>query len=144
MIIVSIKRRIVAMTIALITIFLIISILVPTSAIKGGNKDIGYGYGYTWDKSSIEVTGLCDDLNAVFTITNTGDPGEGDMNGPSQYRVYRNGELEDTVDFQLNGGENLEVTVNAECDTIRLEADQRPGHLGNSHPKETIENCGCR
>jgi len=97
-----------------------------------------------WDKSSIEVTGECVSPNAVFTITNTGEPGEGDMAGPSPYRVYRNDVLEETNNFQLPGGESLIVTVSAECDTIRLEADQRPGHPGGSQqPQETIEDCGC-
>jgi hypothetical protein len=92
-----------------------------------------------WDKSSIEVTGECISPNAVFTITNTGE----DMAGPSQYRIYRNDILEETNDFQLPGGESLIVEVPAYCDTIRLEADQRPGHPGGSQPQETIEDCGC-
>jgi len=96
-----------------------------------------------WDKSSIQVTGECISPDAVFTITNTGKPGEGDMAGPSEYRVYRNDILEETNTFQLAGGESLIVTVLADCDTIRLEADQRPGHPGSSQPQETIEDCGC-
>ena len=140
----NLRKKAVALSVSLLVLVLILSVLMPTfSAIKGGNKDIGYGYGYVWDKSSIEVTGECDAPNAVFTITNTGDPMEGDMDAPSQYRVYRNGELVETHTFQLAGGESLGVVVNAGCDTIRLEADQRPGHPGNSHPQETIENCGC-
>ncbi|MCK5636333.1 MAG: DUF11 domain-containing protein, partial [Thermoplasmatales archaeon] len=96
-----------------------------------------------WDKSSIQVTGECISPDAVFTITNTGEPGTGDMAGPSEYRVYRNDILEETNTFQLAGGESLIVTVLADCDTIRLEADQRPGHPGSSQPQKTIEDCGC-
>jgi hypothetical protein len=96
-----------------------------------------------WDKSSIEVTGECIEPNAVFNITNTGEPGEGDMDGPTQYRVYRNEVLEETVSFQLNGGESLIVEVDANCDTIRLEADQRPGHPGGGQPQATVTGCGC-
>ena len=99
--------------------------------------------GGEWDHSSLEVTGECIDSDAVFTITNTGDPGDGDMDGPSEYRVYRNDVLEDTQNFQLEGGESLIVTVSANGDTIRLEADQRPGHPGTSQPQATVEDCGC-
>jgi len=96
-----------------------------------------------WDHSSFEVTGECIDSDAVFTITNTGEPGDGDMDGPSEYRVYRNDVLEDTQDFQLEGGESLIITVPANGDTIRLEADQRPAHPGSSQPQATVEDCGC-
>jgi hypothetical protein len=97
-----------------------------------------------WDKSSIEVVGECDSPNAVFTITNTGDPEDGDMQQPSQYRVYRNGVLEDTGSFQLQGGDSIEIVVAAHCDSIRLEADQSPNHPGNSHPNDVVDECGCK
>jgi uncharacterized repeat protein (TIGR01451 family)/fimbrial isopeptide formation D2 family protein len=96
-----------------------------------------------WDKSSIEVTGICISPDAVFTITNTAEPGEGDMDGLSEYRIYRNEILERTKYFQLKGGESLIVKVPADCDIIRLEADQRPGHPGYGKPQTTIEDCGC-
>ena len=147
----SSKRKITALAMSLLAIVLILSVLMPTfsaakGGIKGGNKNFGYGYGYVWDKSSLEVTGECDFPNAVaiFTISNTGNPGDGDMQGLTQYRIYINEELEKTVTFQLNGGESIEVPVDAGCNTIiLLEADQRPGHPGNSLPQEIIKNCGC-
>ena len=138
------KHRIIGLTTVILTFFLLISVtVIPITAEKKDKETRSNGY--EWDKSSIEVTGYCDEENglAVFTITNTGEPGEGDMMYPSEYRVYRNGELEDTQSFQLAGGESLEVEVEADCDTIRLEADQSPGHPGHSQPRETIEDCGC-
>jgi uncharacterized repeat protein (TIGR01451 family) len=97
--------------------------------------------GECWDKSSIEVTGECIEPDAVFTIKNVGD---GDMADTSEYRVYINGDLEETGTFQLDAGESIDITVyDANCDIIKLEADQRPGHQGNSHPRATIEDCGC-
>lgn len=96
-----------------------------------------------WDRSSVMVEGECvDGLQVCFTITNTGDPGEGDMQGTSQYRIYENNVLVHTGTFQIAGGANQEICWPANGNTIRLEADQRPGHPGNSHPQESIELCG--
>jgi hypothetical protein len=96
----------------------------------------------SWDKSSIEVTGSCRNGYAVFKIANGGDPVEGDMDAPSEYRIYRNGLLESTHPFQLDGGKSLTVSVESNGDTIKLEADQRPGHPGKSKPNAIIEDCG--
>lgn len=98
--------------------------------------------GSSWDKSSVKVEGKCVNDTIIFSIINTGDPGDGDMAGPSEYRIYADNILSQTVNFQLNGGDTLFVTVVSGGATIRLEADQRPGHPGNSQPRETIEACG--
>jgi len=96
-----------------------------------------------WDKSSMEVVGSCTgDSLACFTITNTGDPGEGDMQGTSEYRIYENNILVHTGTFQIDGGNGLMICWPANGNTIRLEADQRPGHPGNSHPQDNVELCG--
>lgn len=96
-----------------------------------------------WDRSSVMVEGECvEDIDVCFTITNTGDPEEGDMQGTSQYRIYEDNVLVHSADFQITGGEELLVCWPANGSTIRLEADQRPGHPGNSHPQESVELCG--
>lgn len=139
-----------AIIITLITLILLLSMISPSFLAKpkkDDDKEIVNGY--DWDKSSIEITGDCfddPDLKAVFYITNTGDPGDGDMDGPTYYYVFINDMLEKTEEFQLDGGDTLEVAINANCDdTIRLEADQRPGHPGDSHPRFTVsfEDCEC-
>ncbi len=92
-----------------------------------------------WDNSSISVTGKCvNDSLACFTIYNNGQS----MTGTSQYRIYVNNMLVLTQSFQLNAGDSLTVCYPANGNTIRFEADQRPGHPGNSHPKSIIEACG--
>ncbi len=97
----------------------------------------------TWDKSSVAVEGSCvGDSSACFTIYNTGDPGTGDMDGPSEYRIYENNILVSTGTFQIAGGDSSVICWAANGNTIRLEADQRPGHPGNSHPQDNIEMCG--
>lgn len=96
-----------------------------------------------WDKSSAMVEGDCmGDTIIRFTITNTGDFGNGDMQIASEYRIYEDGLLVYTGTFQLLGQETLIIDIPANGMTYRLEADQHPMHPGNSHPQETIENCG--
>ncbi len=97
----------------------------------------------TWDHSSVEVEGECvGDSLICFTITNTGDPGDGDMAGTSEYRLFEDNVLVETGTFQLVGGETMEMCWPATGTTLRLEADQRPGHPGNSEPQASIEQCG--
>ncbi|MGC9330812.1 MAG: DUF7619 domain-containing protein [Bacteroidales bacterium] len=97
----------------------------------------------TWDHSSVSVEGECvGDSLICFSITNTGDPGDGDMSGPSEYRLFEDNILVETGTFQLLGGETMEMCWPATGTTLRLEADQRPGHPGNSEPQESIEQCG--
>ncbi len=96
-----------------------------------------------WDKSSIMITGNCvNDSIIQFTIYNTGDLGDGDMDGTSQYRIYVDNLLSFTSTFQLNGEDSLIIEIPANGQTIRLEADQRLGHPGDSRPRVTIEACG--
>ncbi|MFH1319536.1 MAG: PKD domain-containing protein [Bacteroidota bacterium] len=96
-----------------------------------------------WDHSSVSVVGKCvGDSLACFTIYNTGDPGTGDMQGTSEYRIYENNMLVYSGTFQLNGGDSTVICWPANSNTIRLEADQRPGHPGNSHPQDNVELCG--
>jgi hypothetical protein len=96
-----------------------------------------------WDHSSISVEGECvDDLEACFTITNTGDFGGGDMTNEQEYRIFANDTLVHIGSFQLVGGDVLDICWPTQGRAIRLEADQHPEHPGNSHPQETIEGCG--
>jgi len=94
-----------------------------------------------WDKSSITVSGRCiENGKARFVISNTGT---GDMQGSSQYRIYADSAIVKTATFKLNSGDSLVIQMDA-CDkTMRLEADQRPGHPGKSHPRATVEDCDC-
>jgi len=52
-----------------------------------------------WDHSSLVLSSECIDGNATFTITNTDDAGDDDMDGPTDYRIYRNDVLEITQSF---------------------------------------------
>ena len=98
--------------------------------------------GSGWDKSSVAVEGACVNDTVCFVIYNTGDPGTGDMQGISEYRIYADNKLKEIGNFQIVGGDSLVIYVVSGGATIRLEADQRPGHPGYSLPRETVEVCG--
>jgi uncharacterized repeat protein (TIGR01451 family) len=96
-----------------------------------------------WDHSSIQVYGNCiNDSLVCFVIKNTGNPVTGDMTGHSNIRVYSFDLLFETSNFQLAGGDSLIKCYTSDGTPIRLEADQRPGHPGYSHPQAIIEDCG--
>jgi uncharacterized repeat protein (TIGR01451 family) len=96
-----------------------------------------------WDSSSIVINGTCvGDSIIRFVIYNTGNAGSGDMTTTSEYRIYVDGGLSSFSNFQLNGGDSLEVFVLATGETIRMEADQTIGHPGNSNPNFVVEACG--
>jgi hypothetical protein len=95
-----------------------------------------------WDHSSLTLKGGCENDSVRFVLTNTGAIGTGDMQGTSVYRVYSNQQLISTQTFQLAGQDSLVLMLSACGNTIRLEADQRPGHPGQSHPSKSVEGCG--
>ncbi|MBZ0277138.1 MAG: hypothetical protein K8I60_13390, partial [Anaerolineae bacterium] len=57
------------------------------------------------DCSSLEVGGVCEADTAVFTIRNTGEPGNGDMVSGTEYRLIVDGVIVETGTVQLLGGE---------------------------------------
>ncbi|MBI3134421.1 MAG: T9SS type A sorting domain-containing protein [Bacteroidetes bacterium] len=95
-----------------------------------------------WDKSSISVQGECVNDSIIFTITNTGDPGDGDMDCFSPVRLYIDGAYIWLDSLQLNGGESFTYSFAGDGQTWHLEVDQHPLHPGNSNPNATIERCG--
>lgn len=95
--------------------------------------------GATWDHSSVSVVATCVNDTVHFVIHNEGS---GDMITASQYRIYADNVLSFTGSFQLLNGDSLVLPWVSGGATIRLEADQNPGHPGHSHPRVSIEACG--
>jgi hypothetical protein len=94
------------------------------------------------DNSSLSVEGECVNDSIVFTVTNTGTPGSGDMDCFSPVRLYIDGVYIWLDSLQLNGGESFVYNFAGDGQTWRLEVDQHPLHPGNSNPNATIELCG--
>ena len=91
----------------------------------------------TWDKSTITLTGQCLQATgqAEFTVTNNGLA----MAGTSDWREYEAGTPANNGTFQLGAGAAQVWTFGPLPGVaIRFEADQRPGHPGNSHPSLTL------
>ncbi len=95
-----------------------------------------------WDHSSISVEGWCDNDSVFFSVSNTGDYGDGDMECLSPVRIYIDGVLESVESILLNGGETEVYSFFAGGNTWRMEVDQHPLHPGNSYPNAVVELCG--
>jgi uncharacterized repeat protein (TIGR01451 family) len=92
-----------------------------------------------WDHSSVSVAGGCvGDSLSCYTVTNSGQA----MQGPTDWRFYRNSQLLYSGTLQLCGGCDTVLCFTANGSTDRLEVDQRPNHPGNSHPNDVVELCG--
>lgn len=95
-----------------------------------------------WDKSSVTVTGSCNNGMPSFYVTNTGSA----MTGATTWALYYDGSLPvETGSLQLAAGETKTlVFVGAEfVDSFRLVVQQRPGHPGNSQPQAAIDTKDC-
>ncbi len=95
-----------------------------------------------WDNSSVLVIGECISDSIVFTITNTGDFGDGDMDCFLPVRLYIDGDYIWLDSIQLVGGDSFTYSFAGDGRTWRLDVDQHPLHPGNSNPNATIELCG--
>tara|TARA_B100000508_G_scaffold137355_2_gene131765 strand:- start:66500 stop:69556 length:3057 start_codon:yes stop_codon:yes gene_type:complete len=95
-----------------------------------------------WDKSSLQVEGWCQGDSVQFSITNTGDVGDGDMDCYSPVFLYINDTLVSIDSVQLQGQETIYYSYPANGETWILAAEQHPLHPGNSHPNAHVELCG--
>jgi uncharacterized repeat protein (TIGR01451 family) len=95
-----------------------------------------------WDNSSLQVDGWCQGDSVQFSITNTGDLGNGDMDCYSPVLLYVNDTLVVIDSIQLQGQETIYFSYPANGETWILAAEQHPLHPGNSHPNAHVELCG--
>jgi uncharacterized repeat protein (TIGR01451 family) len=95
-----------------------------------------------WDQSSLSVDGWCQGDSVYFSITNTGEPGGGDMECYSPMWVTVDGVVTYTDSIMIPGGETVILSYFGNGQTWILNAEQHPLHPGNSHPNAHVEACG--
>ncbi|MGB3081244.1 MAG: SBBP repeat-containing protein [Saprospiraceae bacterium] len=94
------------------------------------------------DLSDLGINGWCENDTIFFRILNNAPEGSGDMYCFSPVSLFIDGIfiLKDSV--QLHGGESQTFSYVGDGRTWRMEVEQHPHHIGNSHPNATIEHCG--
>jgi uncharacterized repeat protein (TIGR01451 family) len=95
-----------------------------------------------WDQSSLIVDGWCQEDSVYFSITNTGDPGGGDMECYSPMWVTVDGVVTYTDSIMIPGGQTVILSYFGNGQTWILNAEQHPLHPGNFHPSAHVEACG--
>jgi uncharacterized repeat protein (TIGR01451 family) len=95
-----------------------------------------------WDQSSLSVDGWCANDSIYFTITNTGEPGGGDMECYSPMWITVDGVVTYTDSILITGGQTITLAYPGDGATWILNAEQHPLHPGNSHPNAHVEACG--
>jgi uncharacterized repeat protein (TIGR01451 family) len=93
-----------------------------------------------WDGSDITLKAKCISNGRVqLGLYNTGT---GAMTDSSAYRIYLDARLVLTRNYKLAAGDSLMLQVPANGQTVRLEADQRPGHPAKQSTNVSTEGCG--
>ena len=95
-----------------------------------------------WDKSSLAVEGWCANDSVYFSVTNTGEFGNGNMDCYSPLWVTVDGVVTITDSIRIDGGVTVIYAYPATGQTMWLNVEQHPLHPGNSHPNAHVENCG--
>ena len=95
-----------------------------------------------WDQSSLSVEGWCQGDSVYFSVLNTGDFGDGDMECFSPVWLTVDGVVTYTDSISIQGGQTFIYSFLATGETFILNAEQHPLHPGNSHPNAHVELCG--
>lgn len=93
----------------------------------------------SWDGSSVEVSGNCEQDSVVFRVRNIG---QGDMQTDKNLYIFEDQVMIGDSTFQLVMGEEIKISYYANGSTFRLDAEQSDNHPGNSNPSVVIEGCG--
>jgi gliding motility-associated-like protein len=92
-----------------------------------------------WDRSSLELAARCRNNGFVRLVIR--NVGTGAMTDSTGYRIFLDAQRAFAARCKLGRNDSLVLEVPANGRTVRLEADQRPGHPGYSQPTLTIEGC---
>jgi uncharacterized repeat protein (TIGR01451 family) len=97
------------------------------------------GPGLSTSFPNLEISGVCDGSNVIFTVTNTG----ADMTEAVEYVVVEDIVIQMTGGpIQLNAGETEVITLPANGSTWRLEVEQAANHPWSLLASAAIEGCG--
>ena len=92
-----------------------------------------------WDGSDLKITGTCDGDSVRFNIINTGD----DMANPVEFIVIEDDMVHLTSDpVLLLGQESIQVAVEANGSTWRVEIPETPDNPFGTFATEAVEGCG--
>ncbi|MCB0570758.1 MAG: T9SS type A sorting domain-containing protein [Phaeodactylibacter sp.] len=94
-----------------------------------------------WSGASIEVDGSCSGDSIQFTIKNVGTAPSA-IDPPLEYLVIEDQVILLQGSFSLDVGQAEQLRLASTGATYRIEAQQEPGHPGNSMPTATVEGCG--
>ncbi len=92
-----------------------------------------------WDEASVQLEATCAGDSVIFTVKNVGS---GDMAAPLDLIVIEEVIMGYQTQFQLEAFDTKTYSFPAAGQTFRMEADQSPGHPGNSQPSIAVEGCG--
>ncbi|MEO1260362.1 MAG: T9SS type A sorting domain-containing protein [Bacteroidota bacterium] len=92
-----------------------------------------------WDGSDLEITGICDGDSVRFEIINTGD----DMADPVEFIIIEDDMVHLTSEpVQLLGQESIQVAVEANGSTWRVEIPETPDNPFGTFATDAVEGCG--
>ena len=94
-----------------------------------------------WSGANIEVEGVCEGDEVLFTIANTG---EGDMQSEQTYTIIQDGVIitPEPIPFFLSSGESIEASYEADGSTHVCQTTPVPFDPFESIPSAFVEACG--
>jgi len=91
-----------------------------------------------WDMSSLAVSGVCDEEDVKFTVSNVSSE---DMTEIQEFIIFEDQVMLRVGPIDLEGGEDTIISLPITGAAYRLIAEQPAGHPGNSYPTVAVEGC---
>ncbi len=91
-----------------------------------------------WSGADLRISNDCVGGSVNFKIENRGD---GNMSGPLNYTLLKDGQYAGSESFQLEAGTTRIYSFAADGSTYRMEAAQEPNHPSQTLVASTIEGC---
>ncbi len=95
-----------------------------------------------FEGSNVVVKARCVNDSIYLSVKNENPVGNNNMNCPLPVNIFRDGELIQTQQVQLNGGDSINYKFLGDGRTWRIGSTQHPKHPRQGCPNATIEACG--